>query len=100
VIIAETGLDMARFPTAAHLASWAKFAPGVKESASSHRCGRRSVSDHVFRDRSQLHSTRPTTSVKDQAKGPGDAALKQHALQRPLTSPWSKSSSARQGAAI
>ena len=33
VIIAEVGTDMARFPTAAHLASWAKFSPGVKESA-------------------------------------------------------------------
>ena len=32
-IIAEIGLDMSRFPTAGHLASWAKFAPGVKESA-------------------------------------------------------------------
>jgi transposase len=33
VIIAEIGTDMARFPTAGHLASWAKFTPGVKESA-------------------------------------------------------------------
>ncbi|MFI7503328.1 transposase [Streptomyces sp. NPDC049687] len=33
VIIAEIGLGMSRFPTAGHLASWARFAPGVKESA-------------------------------------------------------------------
>jgi transposase len=32
-IIAEIGVDMSRFPTAGHLASWAKFTPGVKESA-------------------------------------------------------------------
>jgi transposase len=33
IIIAEIGTSMSRFPTAGHLASWAKFAPGVKESA-------------------------------------------------------------------
>jgi len=33
VILAEIGIDMDRFPTAGHLVSWAKFAPGVKESA-------------------------------------------------------------------
>jgi transposase len=33
VVLAEIGLDMTRFPTAGHLPSWAKFAPGVKESA-------------------------------------------------------------------
>jgi transposase len=33
VIIAEIGTDMGRFPTPGHLASWAKFAPGVKQSA-------------------------------------------------------------------
>src|SRR5674476_547205 len=33
VIIAEVGDDMTRFPTPAHLSSWARFAPGVKESA-------------------------------------------------------------------
>ena len=32
-IIAEIGLDMTRFPTAAHLTSWAGLAPGVKQSA-------------------------------------------------------------------
>lgn len=33
VIIAEIGLDMTRFPTSGHLCSWARFSPGVKESA-------------------------------------------------------------------
>jgi transposase len=33
VTISEIGLDMSRFPTPAHLCSWARTAPGVKESA-------------------------------------------------------------------
>jgi transposase len=32
-VVAEVGLDMSRFPTPGHLCSWARFAPGVKESA-------------------------------------------------------------------
>ena len=32
-IIGEIGLDMSRFATSAHLSSWARFAPGIKESA-------------------------------------------------------------------
>lgn len=37
VIISEIGVDMSRFPTAAHLASWARFSPSVKESAGRHK---------------------------------------------------------------
>jgi transposase len=33
VIIAEVLVDMTRFPGPAHVSSWARFAPGVKESA-------------------------------------------------------------------
>ena len=33
VIISEIGVDMSRFPTAAHLASWAGLCPGNNESA-------------------------------------------------------------------
>ena len=40
VIISEIGVDMSRFPTAAHLASWAGLCPGNNESAGKHKTGR------------------------------------------------------------
>jgi transposase len=40
VIISEIGVDMSRFPTAAHLASWAGLCPGNDESAGKRRSGR------------------------------------------------------------
>jgi transposase len=40
VLIAECGLDMSRFPTAAHLVSWAGICPGHNESAGRRRSGR------------------------------------------------------------
>lgn len=48
VIIAEIGVDMARFPTAGHLAAWAGVAPASHESAGKRRsAGTRHGSRHL-----------------------------------------------------
>lgn len=39
-IIAEIGVDMSRFPSDAHISSWAGVSPGNNESAGKHRSGR------------------------------------------------------------
>jgi transposase len=40
-IIAETGLDMARFPTAGHLVSWAGLCPSARQSGTRTRAGKK-----------------------------------------------------------
>jgi transposase len=50
VLISELGVDMSRFPTAAHLASWAGLCPGNNESAGKHKSGRTSKGNAEVRD--------------------------------------------------
>ena len=46
VIIAETGADMSRFPTAGHLASWAGVAPGLNQSGERNKPAHTRHGDH------------------------------------------------------
>jgi transposase len=50
VLISELGVDMSRFPTAAHLASWAGLCPGNNESAGRHLSGRTRKGNAEVRD--------------------------------------------------
>jgi transposase len=48
-IIAETGLDMTRFPTAAHLVSWAGLCPSARQSGPRSRPGKKGQGDTWLR---------------------------------------------------
>ena len=48
-IIAETGLDMSRFPTAAHLVSWAGLCPSARQSGPRTRAGKKGHGDTWLR---------------------------------------------------
>ena len=49
ILVAEMGLDMSRFPTAGHLASWAGMCPGVHESAGKRKSGKRREGNKALR---------------------------------------------------
>ena len=48
-VIGETGLDMSRFPTAAHLVSWAGLAPVANQSGPRTRKGKKGQGDSYLR---------------------------------------------------
>jgi transposase len=49
IIVAEIGIDMSRFATAAHLASWCGLCPGNDESAGKRRSGKARKGDAALR---------------------------------------------------
>jgi len=48
IIVSEIGIDMSRFPSAAHLAAWAGVAPGNNESAGKRRSGKTRKGNHAL----------------------------------------------------
>jgi transposase len=48
-IIAETGLDMSRFPDAAHLVSWAGLCPSARQSGPRSRAGKKGQGNGYLR---------------------------------------------------
>ena len=68
-VIAEIGTDMSRLPTPGHLASWAKFAPGVKESA-----GRKKVAKKKTTAKTATGSVAGTSGPQVPDSGGGNGA--------------------------
>ena len=74
-LIAEIGVDMTRFPSAAHLVPWAKFCPQIHQSAGKSRSkargkGKPLAGRHPRADRVQRHAHRHLPGRAIPAPGP------------------------------
>jgi len=65
-IVAETGGDMHRFPTAGHLCSWGAMCPGQNESAGKRRSGKTRKGNRYLR-RTLIQSALAATRKRDSA---------------------------------
>jgi transposase len=74
-VIAETGLDMTRFPTAAHLVSWAGLCPSARQSGPRSRPGKKQPGPGRHRRFPHRHLPRrallPHRPPPRQGQGPG-----------------------------
>lgn len=63
-ILACTGLDMSRFPTAAHISSWAGVAPGNNESAGKRKSGKTTKGNPLLRT-TLIQAAKAASHTKD-----------------------------------
>src|SRR5690242_7669110 len=70
-IIAETGLDMSRFPTAAHLVSWAGLCPSARQSGPRTRAGKKGQGNTWLRGSSARPPSAPPAPTRSSASATG-----------------------------